>query len=128
MIDAMEIVATMCDRYSSAVTANDSAAYRRLFCADAIRVPPGSEPEYGPDEILRSEQADYEKEKYTVSSRPVDALRLNDECVFGIAEAAVTTVAHGSNETRSFRAIKAWLLERQPSGGWLIKRQMWNLR
>ncbi|MCW3783839.1 YybH family protein [Defluviimonas salinarum] len=128
MIDAMEIVETMCERYSSAVTANDSAAYRQLFCADAIRVPPGSEPERGPDEIARGEQADYDKARFTCNSHPIDALHLADNRVFGFAEAAVKTVAHGTGEIRSFRATKAWLLERQPSGDWLIKRQMWNLR
>jgi hypothetical protein len=38
MTDPMEVVATLCERYQTAVSANDSAAYGRLFAADAIRV------------------------------------------------------------------------------------------
>ena len=51
MIDAMEVVETMCERYQTAVSANDSVAYGRLFSADAIRIPPGAEPEHGREEI-----------------------------------------------------------------------------
>ena len=29
---------------------------------------------------------------------------------------------------RAFKATTTWLLQRQPSGDWLIKRQMWNLK
>lgn len=128
MTDAMEIIETMCERYSAAVSANDSAAYERLFCDDAIRVPPGSEPEHGPKAIACGEQGDYDMAKFTCKSRPLDALRIDDDRVYGLAEAAVTTVAHATGATKSFKATKAWLLERQSSGDWLIKRQMWNLK
>ena len=47
MADARTIVQQMCERYQAAVSANDSKVYGALFAADAIRVPPGSEPEYG---------------------------------------------------------------------------------
>lgn len=45
-------------KYQAAVSANDSAAYRKLFATDAVRIPPGSEPEKEPDEIAASEQKD----------------------------------------------------------------------
>ena len=35
-------------------------------------------------------------------------------------------VAHADGKTSNFRLTVAWLLQRQPSGAWLIKRQMWN--
>jgi uncharacterized protein (TIGR02246 family) len=128
MIDAMKVVETMCERYQAAVSANDSAAYGKLFFVDAIRVPPGAEPEHGPREIAQSEQNDYDLATWTVKSKVLDALRIDDDWVYGIAEAAVTTVAHGDHATKSFKATKTWLLRRDPSGEWLIKRQMWNLK
>jgi uncharacterized protein (TIGR02246 family) len=128
MIDAMEIVETMCERYQAAVSANDSVAYGKLFCADAIRVPPGSEPENGPDAIAQSEQKDYDVATWRVRSRALDALRIDDDWVYGFAEADVTTVPHDGGATKSFKATKSWLLRRQPSGEWRIKRQMWNLK
>lgn len=39
-------------------TSSDSAAYATLFAPDAIRIPPGSDPEHGPDAIRKGEQAD----------------------------------------------------------------------
>lgn len=128
MSDATKIVESMCERYQAAVSANDSAAYGKLFCADAIRVPPGAEPEHGPREIAESEQKDYDVATWTVKSKALDALWIDNDWVYGIAEAAVTTVAHGDRTTKSFKATKTWLLRRNPSGEWMIKRQMWNLK
>ena len=128
MIDAMEVVETMCERYQTAVSANDSEAYGRLFCVDAVRVPPGGEPEHGPDEIARSEQRDYDVAAWSVRSKPLDALRIDDDWVHGFAEADVTTAPHDGSTKRSFKVTKSWLLHRQSSGEWLIKRQIWNVK
>ena len=128
MTNEMKVVKTMCQRYQAAVCANDPVAYRKLFTSDAIRVPPGSEPEYGPDIISKSEQNDYDVAKWHIVSRPLDALRIDDDYVYGIAEVDVNTIAHGDGATKSFKATKTWLLQKTPSGEWLIKRQMWNLK
>ena len=50
MTDPMEVVEKLCERYQTAVSNNDSDAYSKLFAEDAIRIPPGSEPEHGPDD------------------------------------------------------------------------------
>lgn len=128
MIDAMEVVEKMCERYQTAVSNNDSDAYRVLFSEDAIRIPPGSNPERGPNEIAESEQRDYDAVKWTVRSSALDALRIDDDWVYGVAEVDVNTVAHADGARKKFQATKTWLLQRQPSGHWLIKRQIWNLK
>ena len=128
MIDANEILKEMCQKYQAAVNANDSQAYRKLFAADAIRVPPGSEPEYGPDEISKSEQKDYDVAKWTIQSTPLDALRIDERWIYGIAQVDANTVAHADGATNSFKATKTWLLHREDSGKWAIARQMWNLK
>jgi len=79
MIDANAVLKSICEKYSAAVSANDSVAYKKLFAPDAIRIPPGSEPEHGPDEISMSEQKDYDVAKWHCESTPVDALQINDE-------------------------------------------------
>lgn len=128
MIDTNEILKTMCEKYQAAVSANDSVAYGKLFAADAIRVPPGSEPEYGSDEISKSEQKDYDVATWTVQITPLDALRIDDRWVYGVAEGQVTTVTRVDGATRSFKTTKTWLFHREDSGEWLIKRQIWNLK
>lgn len=128
MVDAEEVVESMCRRYAAAVNANDSGAYSKLFARDAIRIPPGSEPEHGPEEIRRGEQADYDLARWSIESKPLDALQITDDWIYGIAHVDATTTAHADGATSSFRATKTWLLRRQPTGEWLIVRQMWNLK
>jgi uncharacterized protein (TIGR02246 family) len=128
MIDANEVLKAMCEKYEAAVNANDSAAYHQLFAPDAIRIPPGSEPEHGVDEISKSEQNDYDVAKWTVQLIPLDALQIDDQWVYGIARGNVNTVAYSDGATKSFKTTKTWLFHREDSGEWSIKRQMWNLK
>ncbi len=128
MIDANAVLQTLCEQYQAAVSANDAVAYGKLFAADAIRIPPGADPEYGPDAISKSEQRDYDVAQWTVQSTPINALQIDDRWIYGIARADVTTVAFADGAATSFQVTKTWLLHREDSGEWLIKRQMWNLK
>lgn len=123
---ADEVVKSMCQSYASAVNANDSMAYSKLFTTDAIRMPPGSQPEYGPDQIRQGEQADYDVAKWSIRSTPVDTLQIAGQWIYAIAHIDGTCVAHADGAVSSFRATKTWLLQKQVSGEWLIARQMWN--
>lgn len=107
---------------------HDSAAYAKLFAPDAIRIPPGSEPEHGPEAIRKGEQADYDAATWKIVSTPLDALQIAEDWVYGIAHVDATTTAHDSGDTRQFEATKTWLLHRRADGEWLIARQMWNLK
>jgi len=126
MSNADEVLKAMCQSYSSAVNASDSVTYAKLFTHDAIRMPPGAYPEYGPEQIQQGEQADYDVAKWNVTFTPRDALPIADDWIYGIADVEVSMVAHADGKTSNFRLTVAWLLQRQPSGTWLIKRQMWN--
>lgn len=128
MIDPKEVVKVMCQKYQAAVNANDSATYRQLFAPDAIRIPPGSEPEHGPEEIAKSEQKDYDVAKWTIECRPLDVLPISEQWIYGITHIDGMTVTHADGTKRSFKATKTWLLHQEASGEWLIKRQMWNLK
>ncbi len=118
----------MSDAYASAVNAGDSARYAALFAQDAIRMPPGAELEHGRDKIREAEQADYDTAKWNVAFKPRDALTIADDWVYGIADGEVTIVPRAGGETSNVRLTVTWLYERQPSGKWLIKRQMWSLK
>ena len=125
---AKEVVRSMCAAYASAVNASDSLAYSRLFTEDAIRMPPGSERERGREQIRKGEQATYDAARLSVRSTPADAVRVHDRWIYAIADVEGTGTNHADGATFSFRATKTWLLEGQPSGEWLIARQMWNLK
>lgn len=128
MSEADEVLKAMSGAYANAVNAGDSRTYATLFAPDAIRMPPGADLERGPEEIRKSEQADYDQAAWNVSFTPRDALAIGDGWVYGIADGDVSIVPHAGGESRDVRLTVTWLYERQPSGEWLIKRQMWSLK
>lgn len=125
---AEEVVRSMCVAYASAVNASDSLAYSRLFAEDAIPMPPGSEPEFGREQIRKGEQASYDAARLSIRSTPADAVRLHERWIYAIANVEGTATNHADGATFSFRATKTWLLQGQASGEWVIGRQMWNLK
>jgi hypothetical protein len=64
-------------------------------------------------------EKDYDVAKWSIQSKPLGALQIDDYWIYGIAHV---------DATASFNATKTWLLHREPSGAWLIMRQMWNLK
>ena len=126
MTNPMDVVKNICESYQSAVSANDSAAYARQFAPDAIRLPPGGKPEHGPEEIARNEQRDYDVARWTIKVRPVHAMQIDNDWIYGIAETDITLVALTDGSKKTMTANKGWLLNRQASGEWKIKRAMWN--
>ncbi len=125
---AEEVVKAVFVAYASAVNASDSLAYSKLFTEDAVRMPPGAEPEHGRDEIRAGEQADYDAVRLSIRSTPADAVQASDRWIYAIADVEGTATPHAGGSTSPFRATKTWLLQRQDSGEWLIARQMWNMK
>lgn len=128
MANAYEVVKSMCEAYAGAVNAGDSSAYGRLFAPDAIRIPPGGELEHGPEEIAKGEQASYDEGRLSIRSTPTDVIEVGDDWIYALAHVEGEFVAHVDGATSEFRATKAWLLQPQPSGAWLLARHMWNMR
>jgi ketosteroid isomerase-like protein len=128
MANAYEVVKSMCEAYARAVNASDSIAYGRLFAPDAIRIPPGAELEHGPEEIAKGEQAGYDEGRMIIRSTPTDVIEVGDGWIYALAHVEGEWSAHADGSTSEFRATKAWLLECQPSGEWLLARHMWNMR
>ena len=128
MAFAYQVVRLMCDAYAAAVNAGDSTAYRRLFTNEAIRIPPGSELERGPDAIQRGEQASDDEGALKIVSTPLDVVQLSEDWIYALADVDGVFESHDGEQRSNFRATKAWLLQRQPSGEWLLARHMWNTR
>jgi hypothetical protein len=67
-----DLLKAMSDGHANAVNAGGSEKYASLFAADAIRMPPGAELEYGPKEIREADQADYDQGAWKVKFTPRD--------------------------------------------------------
>jgi ketosteroid isomerase-like protein len=86
MSNADDVLRAMCQSYSTAINASDSAMYSQLFTQDAIRMPPGANPECGPEQITKGEQADYDVAKWNVKFMPRDALPIAADWMYGVAD------------------------------------------
>lgn len=128
MATAYDVVKSMCDAYAHAVSTSDSAAYGGLFTPDAIRIPPGTELEHGREEIQKGEQAGWDEARLHIRSTPVDVVQISEEWIYALAQVEGEALARADGSTSTFRATKAWLLHRHPSGEWLLARHMWNMR
>lgn len=53
-----------------------------------------------------------------------NVLPIGDDWIYGIADVDVVTVAHADGATSKFQLTATWLLHKQTSGEWLIKRQI----
>jgi len=126
--DTQGIFEALLHSHANANNAGDSLAYSRLFTSDAIWMPPGAEPEYGPEQIRKSVQPYYDDATWSARFTPANALRVAEEWIYGIAHVDVTTTARADGAQSSFGLTATWLLQRQVSGEWLIARQMWNLK
>lgn len=104
---AQDVVQSMCARHASAVSASDSAAYPELFTADAIRMPPRADPEHGPEQIRRGDPADYDVAGFSIRSTLLEAPRIAEHWVYGLAQVDHATTAHADgteNHLASFGA------------------------
>jgi uncharacterized protein (TIGR02246 family) len=128
VVNAYDVVKSVCDAYERAVNASDSTAYGKLFTPDAIRIPPGSELEHGPEEIAKGEQALYDEARLSIRSTPADVVELGEQWIYALAHVDGEAIAHADDSRSAFRATKAWLLRREPSGEWGLARHMWNMR
>lgn len=126
MSQADAVFDALLDSYAKANNSSDAAAYERLFSQDAIWMPPGSQPVHGPERIREGVQRYFDDAIWTAGFTPVDALQLSEDWIYGIAEVDVETTAHADGAKSQFRLTATWLLRKQPSGEWLIARQMWN--
>jgi uncharacterized protein (TIGR02246 family) len=126
MSDARHVFDALLRSYAEANNTSDTPAYTALFTADAIWMPPGTEPVFGPDQIGKKVQSYFDEATWHARFTPVDAQQLADGWIYGIAAVDVTTRAHSNGAEASFRLTAAWLLQLQGAGHWLIARQIWN--
>jgi ketosteroid isomerase-like protein len=120
MTTSLEIVADMCEANSNCVNSADLDKYAKLFTEDSIRMPPGSNPEHGPQQYIANDRDGYEKTKWQVALKVNDVLDISEDWVFGIVNAEGTMQSISGEESADFKFTATRLLQRRASGEWLI--------
>jgi uncharacterized protein (TIGR02246 family) len=126
MSEADQVQKSICQSYAKTVNASDAVAYSKLFTTDIIWMQPGTPIRHGRDEIVADFGGALETYKVDIEMTPGDTIQIAEGWIYGIShvDGVLTEKADGSKSHFKFTVTQ--LLQRQASGEWLIRRQMWN--
>jgi len=126
MTEAQKILESICRSYARTVNSSDAVAYSKLFTTDVIWMQPGTPIRYGRNEIATDFGGALMAYKVDIQMTPGDTIQIADDWIYGIShvDGILTRKEDGSRST--FKFTVAQLIQRQTSGAWLIRRQIWN--
>ena len=126
MSEADQVVKSICESYARTVNTSDAVAYSKLFTTDIIWMQPDTPIRNGRNEIVADFGGALETYKVDIEMTPGDTIQITEGWIYGIShvDGVLTEKADGSKS--NFKFTVAQLLQRQASGEWLIRRQMWN--
>lgn len=126
MSKADQVVKSICQFYAKTVNASDAVAYSKLFTTDVIWMQPGTPIRHGRDEIVADFGGALERYKVDIEMTPGDTIQITEGWIYGIShvDGVLTEKVDGTKSKIKFTV--AQLLQRQASGEWLIRRQLWN--
>ena len=126
MSEADQVQETICQSYMKTVNASDAVAYSKLFTTDIIWMQPGTPIRHGRDEIVADFGGALETYKVDIDMTPGDTIQIAESWIYGISHVDGVLTEKADSSKSAFKFTVAQLLQRQASGEWLIRRQMWN--
>ncbi|HUE89883.1 MAG TPA: SgcJ/EcaC family oxidoreductase [Vicinamibacterales bacterium] len=113
------------DEWCKAEAARDLEGKMRLFTADAVLLPPGSQPVVGEQAIRVWHEAAWKQNKYECSGI-VDEVQVLGEWGFarGTFSGVLTPASGGAPIRDSGKFIN--IVRRQADGSWRLARVIWN--
>jgi ketosteroid isomerase-like protein len=126
MSEADLVLENVCQSYAQTVNTGDVIAYSKLFASDTIWMQPGTPIRYGRDEIVTDFGGGLESYSVDIRMTAGDAIQMAEGWIYAISHIDGVLTEKSDGAKSSFKVTVSQLLEMQPSGEWLIKRQMWN--
>jgi uncharacterized protein (TIGR02246 family) len=126
MAEAEKVLESICKSYARTVNASDAVAYSKLFTTDIVWMQPGTPIRRGRDEIVADFGSALETYKVDIVMTPGETLHITDGWVYGISHVDGFLTKKDDGSESSFGFTVAQLIQRQASGEWLIRRQIWN--
>ncbi len=126
MSEAGQVQKTICQSYMKTVNASDAVAYSKLFTTDVIWMQPGAPIRHGRDEIVADFGGTLETYKVDIEMTPGDTIQISEGWIYGVSHVDGVSTEKASGSKSQFRFTVAQLIQKQESGEWLVKRQMWN--
>ncbi len=126
MSEADQVQKTICQSYMKTVNASDAVAYSKLFTTDVIWMQPDAPIRHGREEIVADFGGTLETYKVDIEMTPGDTIQISEGCIYGISHVDGVSTEKASGSKSQFKFTVAQLIQKQESGEWLVKRQMWN--
>jgi len=126
MTEAKKVLESMCRSYARTVNASDAVAYSKLFTTDVIWMQPSTPIRHGRDEIVADFGGVLETYKVDIVMTPGDTIQITEDWIYGISHVDGVLIKKDDGSKSSFKFTVAQLIQRQASGEWLIRRQIWN--
>ena len=108
------------------VNASDAVAYSKLFTTDVIWMKPGAPIRHSRDEIVADFGGAFEIYKVDIEMTPGDTIQISEGWIYGISHVDGILTEKASGSKNQFKFTVAQLIQKQVSGEWLVKRQIWN--
>ncbi len=126
MTEPERVLESICRSYARTVNASDAVAYSKLFTTDVIWMQPGTTIRNGRDEIVADFGGALETYKVDIVMTPGDTIQIAEDWIYGISHVDGVLTKKEDGSESSFKFTVAQLIQRQASGEWLIRRQIWN--
>ena len=126
MTEAKKVLESTCRSYARTVNASDAVAYSKLFTTDVIWMQPSTPTRHGRDEIVADFGGALETYKVDIVMTPGDTIQIAEDWIYGISHVDGVLTKKEDNSKSPFKFTVSQLIQRQASGEWLIRRQIWN--
>jgi uncharacterized protein (TIGR02246 family) len=126
MMNEEQLLEQVVENYQRYVSNGDIQGYMGLFCENVVWMPPGAIDRGGKSEVLKAESGAFAKFKFDFTMTPIEVKLLSDNCGMVICSSQGKMTPLGGGEDVNFLYRVFILMKKQPDGGWLISRQIWN--
>ena len=126
MSEAGQVQKTICQSYMKTVNASDAVAYSKLFTTDVIWMQPDAPIRHGREEIVADFGGTLETYKVDIEMTPGDTIQISEGWIYGVSHVDGVSTEKASGSKSQFKYTVAQLIQKQESGEWLIRRQIWN--
>lgn len=126
MTEAQKVLESICRSYARTVNASDAVAYSKLFTTDVIWMQPSTSIRHGREEIVADFGGALVAYRVDIVMTPGETIQIAEDWIYGISHVDGILTKKEDDSKSTFRFTVAQLIQRQASGEWLIRRQIWN--
>ena len=126
MANSDQIANSICESYAKAINGGNASAYSNLFTPDVEWMAPGAPIRSGRQEIVDALEGAFGVNKLEIEMTPSEAIQVSPDYIYAISHVNGMLTAKADGTKSPFKFTVVQLIQRQESGEWLVRRQIWN--